>query len=777
MIRAKRTTIWTSVLLGTTMLSGMAFAQEPADNMVGEIIVTAQKRDENLQDVPVSLQALGGEKLDELQVSDFGDFVKFLPSVSTASAAPGFGSVYMRGVASGGDGNHSGSLPSVGVYLDEQPITTIQGALDIHVYDIQRVEALAGPQGTLYGASSQAGTIRIITNKPDTSGFSGAFDVEANTVSSGDQGYSAEGYVNIPFSDRAAVRLVGWYVHDAGYIDNVLTPRFYPTWGGTITNAQYVEENYNDVDTIGARAALKVDLNEDWSITPSIMGQSQKSNGNFSFNPDTGDLQIARYRPESADDRWYQAALTVEGKLGGLDVLYAGSYLKRDVDSESDYSDYSFFYDTLFGYGAYWVDDLGNPIDPTQYIKAKDGYTKESHEIRVASPSEHRLRFVAGLFYQNQTHDIEQRYIIDGLASSISVTGWEDTIWLTKQLREDTETAAFGEISFDITPALTVTGGVRAFKTENGLKGFFGFSAGYSSNGEAACFAPPVTSGAPCTNLIKVTEEEDFTHRLNITWKIDDDRMVYGTWSTGFRPGGINRRGTLPPYQSDFLTNYELGWKTMWAGGSLRWNGAVYFEQWEDFQFSILGANGLTEIKNAAQAEIWGIESDIVWRPTSNLTLSGGAAYTEAELTENYCGFTDLNGNPVTQCVAPLAPSGTALPVTPKLKGNLTARYDFSFGDTDGHVQGSLVSQSGAWTDLRIAERAIIGKQEAWTTFDFNVGLKRDDWRVELFAINLFDERASLYRYAQCAEAVCGGAVYSVPNQPRTIGVRVGKSF
>jgi outer membrane receptor protein involved in Fe transport len=178
MARKTSTAIWTSVLLGTTMLTSVAYAQEPAGGAtVDEVIITAQKREENLQDVPVSIQALGGQKLEELQVSDFGDFVKFLPSVSTQASGPGFGSVYMRGVASGGDGNHSGSLPSVGIYLDEQPITTIQGALDIHVYDIARVEALAGPQGTLYGASSQAGTIRIITNKPKIGVFEGSFDV------------------------------------------------------------------------------------------------------------------------------------------------------------------------------------------------------------------------------------------------------------------------------------------------------------------------------------------------------------------------------------------------------------------------------------------------------------------------------------------------------------------------------------------------------------------------------------------------------------------------
>jgi iron complex outermembrane receptor protein len=171
---------------------------------------------------------LGEAKLEQLQISNFVDYVKYLPSVSFTTSGPGFGQVYMRGVASGGDGNHSGSLPSVGVYLDEQPITTIQGALDIHVYDIARVEALAGPQGTLYGASSQAGTLRIITNKPSTAGYSAGVDFELNQVDHGDDtGHVEEGFVNIPLSDTVAVRLVGWNEETAGYIDNVKGTRTY----------------------------------------------------------------------------------------------------------------------------------------------------------------------------------------------------------------------------------------------------------------------------------------------------------------------------------------------------------------------------------------------------------------------------------------------------------------------------------------------------------------------------------------------------------------------
>ena len=779
--RTLRGAVWSASLLASTMLAGVpvAFAQSEATT-VDDVIVTAQKRDESLQDVPIQVQALPTEKLEQLGVSDFSDYVKYLPSVSYQTVAPGFSQVYMRGVASGGDGNHSGSLPSVGVYLDEQPITTIQGALDVNVYDMARVESLSGPQGTLYGASSQAGTVRLITNKPDATGFSAAVDVELNTVEDGDVGGSVEGYVNMPLTDNAALRVVGWYRREAGYIDNVFGERTFATSGFTMNNAALVEENYNDVEVIGGRAALRIDLNDDWAVTPQIMGQETKADGFFGFDPDRGDLDISHFYPERLEDRWYQAAMTIEGRLGNWDLVYAGSYLNRRDEIDQDYSDYSYFYDLLAGYGVYWVDNGLNVLDnPSQYIQGKDRYRRETHEIRL-SDSDGALRWVVGAFYQRQRHNIEQRYIIDDLGDFLEVPGWDDTLWLTEQLRVDQDRAVFGEVTYDLTDKVTFTGGVRFYQVHNSLEGFFGFGTGYSgSTGVAACFRGPLptTPTAPCTNVNKDVEESGFTHRLNLTYNFDEDRMVYATWSTGFRPGGINRRGTLPPYSSDYLTNYELGWKTTWFNSSLRWNGAVYALQWEDFQFSILGSQGLTEIKNAAQAQVLGFETDVVWRPTAALTLSGGFALTDAELTDNYCGFLSPSGEPETNCTAPLAPAGTSLPTTPKVKANLVARYEFDLMGFDAHVQGSVVYVGQTWTDLRLVERAIIGRQPEYTTFDFTFGIENDDWTATLFVDNLGDERGQVYRFASCAEVVCGATTYVVPIRPRTFGLRLGRRF
>jgi len=779
-----------------TLLAGMSAYAQTTSGGLEEIVVTAQKRSEDMQSVPISIQAFSTQRLQELNVQKFDDYVRFLPSVSYQTAGPGFAQVYMRGVASGGDGNHSGSLPSVGIYLDEQPITTIQGALDVHLYDIQRVEALAGPQGTLYGASSQAGTLRIITNKPDASAFDASYGLEVNSVDGGGMGYLAEGMVNLPINDRSAVRLVGWHRHDAGYIDNVYRERTFPTSQITANNAGFVDDNYNDADTTGARAALRLDLTDNWTITPQLMAQKQEANGSWAYDTTVGKMKLAHGYPETSDDRWTQAALTVEGKVANLDLIYAGSYLKRDVDTESDYSDYSYWYDTLYGYGSYWYDDNGDLIDPSQYIQGKDRYNRYTHELRVTSDPSNRYRFVAGLFVQRQEHDIQQRYKIDGLGSQISVTGWDDTLWLTKQLRVDKDFAAFGEFSFDFTEQLTGTVGLRYFDSDNSLKGFFGFSSGYSSRtGEAACpggdaAAAPDFNGAPCKVFDKATKEDGVTPRVNLTYKFNDDALVYATYSEGFRPGGINRRGTLPPYESDWLTNYELGWKTTWFDNRLRVNGAVFSQTWDDFQFALLGAQGLTEINNAGSAQVNGIEMDVTWAATDQLGISAGFAYLDTELTENYCGFVNANGKPETRANCPSvddegnpttsdpqARRGTKLPVTPDLKANATVRYKFSVATFDSYVQGVVVYADERRVDLREAENAIIGNMPAYTVADFAAGFGKDGWNVELFVSNAFDELAQVSRFAQCAETVCGSEVYVVPQRPRTFGIKFSQEF
>lgn len=788
-----------TALLATSMMTaaGTALAQaadEPSGG-IDTLTVTAQRQSENIQDVPISIIALGDEKLDQLEVSAFDDYAKFLPSVTFQSAGPNRTNVYFRGVVSGGDGNHSASLPSVGVYFDEQPVTTIFGFLPIHIYDIARVEAIAGPQGTLYGASAQSGVLRIITNKPDPSGFEAGYDLEGNAVQHGDFGYQFEGFVNQPLSDNAAVRFSAFYTKDAGYIDNELGGRCFPTSGICKTNAARLEDNFNDVETFGARAALKIDLDENWSVTPSILAQKQNSNGIFAFDPDAGDLNVSRFEDDFNNDKFVLAALLLEGKIGDFNLVYSGAYLKREIQSSYDYTDYAYYYDTLFGSGASFYDNGGNLIDPTQFYTGDDDYGKISQEIRISSPQDNRFRIQAGLFYNRQSHYIEQRYIVRNLADAIEVPGFADTIWLTQQHRIDRDYAVFTEMSFDIAPRLTLTGGVRGYRYDNSLQGFFGYGAGFSSRtGEAACFPSSVTvPGAPCINIDRVTRNTGVTYKGNITWKFAENKLWYFTNSTGFRPGGVNRRGTLPPYLEDKLINYETGFKTSWADNTFILNTAFFWQRWNDFQFPVLGQNGLTEIQNAAQARVRGIEADLTWAPTSRLTMNGAFSLIDAQLTENYCGYVAFGTTqPETNCPAavdnpattdidetapPQAPSGQSLPVVPTFKGTFTARYEWPLWGQTAHMQGSVSGQTTSFSDLLSADRAILGDQQGYAISDFSVGLAGDKWTFVAYLNNAFDERADQFRSVACPIGTCGAGVYQGTNQPRTYGIRFGQRF
>jgi outer membrane receptor protein involved in Fe transport len=785
-----------------------------------EIIITATKREENLQNVPISVQVLGTRKLDQLNISNFEEYTKQLPSVSFQTAQPGFTTVYMRGVATGGDGNHSGSLPSVGTYLDEQPVTTIGGTLDVHIYDVARIESLAGPQGTLYGASSEAGTIRIITNKPELGVTAGRVDGEVNSVAHGGVGGKLEGMINIPIAPRIAFRAVGFYEHDAGYIDNVFAERTYLSPRGDIhfDNSQYLKKDFNKLDVYGGRAALKVDLDDNWTVLPQFMYQKSKADGVWFMNADAGDLQTTRFQPEVAKDHFWQAALTVEGKVANFfDVTYAGAYMKRPRYTTSDYTDYTDAYDVYYqsiGYEgildyANYSDNAGNQINPRQHITGTDKFEKTSHELRVATPSDRPVRALIGAFYQDQKNHIFQNYQVDNLATNLSVSGYPGTIWLTNQRREDKDYAIFGEANWDVTPTVTLTAGGRLYRFNNSLYGFAGFGLGNPggfSTGQNRCLTvnglqlrndptsalAPGNSGLdlPCYNVAdevggkavpRRIKGSGHIHRLNAQWKPSQHLMMYATWSRGFRPGGINRQPDTPGYAPDFLTNYEAGWKTNFLGSRIRWNGAIYHQRWSGLQFSYLGPNSLTVIQNGRDAKVDGIESDINYI-AGGLSLTAAAAYTNAKTKGNIC-HAAIVIDPSADCTGLdtkgnadyiVTASGTRLPVTPKFKASATARYSWPMWAGKAHVQGVVAYQGSAPSDIRPDSAALVGKIRSSTLVDLFFGYDWGKYSAEIFASNVFDKRNDLSRFVNCS--ICD-QVKIVPGRPRTIGLRLGSHF
>ncbi|MFO1466230.1 MAG: TonB-dependent receptor [Steroidobacteraceae bacterium] len=814
----------------SAMLAGAGVAQAQqaeSGSVLEEVVVTAQKRSEDLQKVPISLQVLGAEKLEEHQVSSFDDYAKLLPSVTFQSLGPSQAQLYFRGIASGGDGLHAGSLPATGLYLDEIPVTTIAGSLDLHVYDIARVEALAGPQGTLYGASSLSGTLRMITNKPDPSKFAAGYDVKANKYTKGDPGGSFEGFVNIPLGDQAAIRLVGFIEQEGGYIDNIPIQRTYQrtapspepygdgashpctrnNFGGVVPdpcsplgNPSTVKKNANSVTSAGGRAALKVNLNDSWSITPMLMYQHQKANGDFTFlyphppantsNP--RDLTVTDFIFGRNVDQWYQTALTVEGKIGNFDLTYAGGYFERRIYNIIDYADYTLAYDTYGSGYTYWADPAGNNIaDPTQYTVNRDKYTKLSHEIRLSTPQDNRLRAVVGAFMQRQSDYIQVDFSVDGLPANHQVAKHPNVLYRSDQNRTDRDKAVFGEITYDVTDSLKLTGGIRKFWVDNTLYGFFGYGIGVlaygQGSGEKFCspadYAEAAGTSMPCINTRKRVTEGGETHKINLQWQIDPDRMVYGTYSTGFRPGGNNRRPEIVAYAADRLSNFEIGWKTAWLDRHVRLNGAVFFEKWKGAQYGIQGVNGITSILNAGDAESKGIEGDVSWAASDALMLTFSGTYVKAKLTTNFCSAPDgvVTSNCTADSVKPdpvlVAPAGTQLPVTPKFKANASARYKFNVAGLDSFVQASLSHQGSTSFSLEASKNAIVGETPSYTSLDLSGGFGKDKWNVEAFIQNVTDKRGILGFVSQCNTDICDAGARAYGIKPRLIGVKFGQKF
>lgn len=774
---------------------------------VDEVVVTAQKRVETLQSVPAHIEVLGGKQLEELHVVNFQDYQKFLPSLAYQTLGPNQTSVYLRGVSSGDNANHSGPLPTVGVYFDELPVTTIGGTIDINMYDTARVEVLPGPQGTLYGASSEAGTIRIISNKPNSHKFEAGYSVEGD-LTHGDGGYNVEGFVNVPVNDALAVRLVGWDQHTPGYIDNVYGTRTFATSGYTINNANFVKKNFNTSDNVGGRGEVLWAPTNNFSVLLTALGQDQHINGVYGFLPSVGDLKVQRFGPDKDHDSWAQVGLTVTGKVANFEVTYAGGYFARRLYQKQDYADYSIFYDAVYGSGANWQDAAGHPLTAPQQNNINDyHYTKFNNELRIASPSDYPVRFIGGLFQEEQTHHIIQNqnfvnqgynnngYQNDAFSAALSPPGWDQTLWLTDQKRTDKDYAAFGEVTWDITSHLSLLAGVRGYYYDNRLFGFFGYSQNYDilsgySNGPGEngqnCLAGKSYDRTPCVNLDKGAIGSGETHKINLTYKFNRDNLIYFTYSTGYRPGGVNRNGSFGAYAADTLDNFELGLKTSFLDKRLIWDSALYDEEWNKFQFSFLGPNDLTVIENAPKASIQGFETAISWNVSKQLTISGGATYTHAVLARNFCGTDQSTGQLIASCATAdaVAAKGARLPYTPEFKSYVTARYTMPLMDWLAFGQISGTYQSDNHVGLRTADDEELGTMPGYGTVDLSAGASRNGLSFEIAVKNLTDARGQENRYTTCPVELCSStisqaphSVYVTPIVPRTIVLKVAQQF
>ena len=794
--------------------------QDENSREIERIVVTATKTEEvDLQAAPVTVQAIGAEELDQQNIGNFDDLRNSVPGLNAASRGPGQQTIFIRGMAvqpitvllSGAQGTQ----PNVALYLDEQPVTAPGRNLDVYATDLRRIEVLPGPQGTLFGASSQAGTIRYITNKPQLFEFNAGFSAEASFTKNGEMNSSGEGFLNIPIGDKTAARLTFYNVNYGGYIDNVrgtftTDPEINPNSAidlgpdasyETTDNNELIEDNFNDSFYKGVRAGVYHEFNRDWNILVQNTYQELGADGVFDYDPEVGDLKVSRFFPDELDDKFNQTSWTVEGRAGMLDLIYTGGYLYREVEQSVDYTGYNnagafiAYYTCTYDNPAYIVNYDIDPsvitenrqcLDPTKGVVIKQDHTRNTHEFRISTPAENRWRFVGGVFYDNYELETQDDFFYNAtadigfapnapIADAFQVnpeTRPPGVAFFNDIFRSEETTAAFGEFGYYIIPnVLRASIGARAYEIEADFKG--------SSN-----FADGIFQGSVNTNRGRDYDvdgghrpepisEEDVITRLNVSYTPNSQVMIYATRSEGFRPPGWNRGGGIPSanpefptvsatYETDDVVNWELGWKTLFFGNSLRSNGSAYFVEWTDMQVSRFDPQNvsiLTFIENSADSEIFGVEADFTWRATQNFTLSGAISYNDTELTS------------VDAQVIELAPVGSQLPLVPELQGYLRGRYQKSlnvdWADT-GYVQLSGTFAQNSFSSLVADERR---RQAGYGILNARAGITKDSWSVEGFVENLTDKRAELFKNNQ------DDILRITTNRPLTAGIRVSYRF
>lgn len=835
-----------------------------------EVIVTAQRRSENLQNVPITVTALTSETLQQLNVTTAADYFKFVPSLTNADQGPGNSQIYIRGLATTQDGEQSqgatGSFPNVAVYLDEQSAQIPGRNLDIYTADLERVEVLEGPQGTLFGAGAQAGVVRYITNKPKLDKTEATLNAGYGTTWHGDPSTNFDFTLNLPLIDgKAALRAVVYNETRGGYINNVpgtitrknsdLGIAYYfgghvPAINPTASNSELAENHFNGVTYKGFRLTGLYQFNEDWKLTVAQTFQNMQADGIFSIqtnDPDgkpLPDLSTTQFSPLHDKDKFTNTAWTLDGRLGALKAIYTGGYLVRKVDQVADYTNY-----VRGAYGDYYSCILpgsrqaialgvpnGECLSPVANFRTNERNTHLNHEFRLSTPDDWRVRAIGGLFYENfLVQNITDWYyrapdagfvpLIAPAASSANYKGIRDPLsgFYDDIQRGYKQKAAFASVDVDIVPKkLTFTVGTRYYNMDTFEVGTKGGSYGCREGGPYQAKNPvthvPIPVTSPCDSGLNLDTlvvpagnsaysdtaiglhktYKGFKSRANLTWKFSTDGLVYGTWSQGFRPGGFNRAsgfvgGNSPlagifltpiGFTPDILTNKEIGFKTQWLDHHLQINGTVYEEDWKNVQIGLFdpGVLGnLTFTANGPDYRVNGFELNMEAKLPQRVSLSFSGAWNRSKLT-NRPALNDNTGKPINfeslGLNNPYGSEGSPLAMSPPVQGNIRMRKEFELGSFNAFVQGAAIWRGHEFstTDRLSKKNDLLNTParydiQGYQSYDFSVGMSKNDWEAQLYVSNLTDERGVTFAtYAQRIDQ------YYV-TRPRTIMLKVNYKF
>jgi outer membrane receptor protein involved in Fe transport len=794
-----------------TVPAGVAVAQDQDDiddMLLEEVMVTATRQGaQSAMDIPESIQAISEETIRTAGLLGIDDYARFIPSLSYVSANPGTASIYFRGVA-----DAFGSFiaeSSSALYLDEQSLT-LNSTPNPRMVDIERIEALSGPQGTLYGANAQSGLLRIITNKPDPTAFDSFIDLTYKGGSDVDDGYDISAMANIPLGDSFALRLVGFTAEDGGFIDNVNGDSV-PY--GVFNNAGQERENFNSVEYKGGRIAGRWLINDDWMATASVIYQDTRSNGRPEQDPTVGrDLAVARFKPDNEfdDQDWSQYALTIEGDLGFADFVSATSYFTRDWVYQQDTQTYAAYFGT-FCYDGYYVAysnyspycfqpvGVGNYYnDPIGFLQNEQKDTKFAQEFRLFSQGD-RFDWVAGVFYEKAEQDWVFDTFADGYGESKAYDNWlggrigpiptrdpEGAWWRSADSTEWTQYAIFGEVTWHITDKWDATFGGRWFDRQTD-KIYFVENPRYN-----LVTISNVTGELGVLDL--PAEDSDFVPKLSVSWRPTDNMLFYALYSEGFRPGGTNRTRTTDTffpqqYEADFLKNFEIGTKMTLADGRVNLTATYFNMLWDDYQLEVIDpSNAPCGAPNAPPEPFCGQPFQVVVGNVGDATSEGIELQLDALITQNFTGgfnatWLDATLDDGFNFGVPV-PAGSRLPLTPEFQGSFFLQYDWDVNWFSGLVDGAYARLQWSYTGdiLNQVEPYPEGSpspqfvQPSYDIGDFKVGTVGEDWSLQLFVNNLTDTRAVLYDNPFELDNFFGKRRQTI-NRPREYGIRFIKNF
>jgi outer membrane receptor protein involved in Fe transport len=737
-----------------------------------EIVVTSQKRRENARKIPGSIGVIGGSELINHHIQNYEDITRTLPGVSfAANNGPGQDNISIRGVSS------TVGNPTVGVYLDEVPIITVQGFVgqsQPRLFDLDRIEVLRGPQGTLYGASSEGGTIRFITTQPDLENYSAYIRTDDSGTVHGGPNTEEQMAINIPLvKDKVALRLVGDFNYTSGYIDTYAPITLQKEKDGT---------NWEHGGVF--RATMKVQIDPDFVITPSFFFQNEHDGDAPTFIESLGTYKQDKYVREWIDDTLYIPSLTMKKNLGFGEVTTVSAYYTRDTDRQADGTYFNsaaiaqFYLDPTYPqYTAQNNSILANVASPVLF---NDRFHTLTQEIRLAS-NPGRLRWVVGAFYSDQqwthndyevapgfTADFQKIYgynINDSILGEPGNPGlWDnDLVWHIYDHNEVRQLAGFGQVDFDLLPTLHLSAGERYVWSQ---ETFSEVGAGFFDIGGGG------TEGTPYR---QAAHFQASTPKFSLTYDVADDATIYSVVARGFRLGGATTPNTNiscvqglqelgdasapTTYGPDHLWSYEAGSKALLLDKTLSVNVAGYYINWSRIQQTItIPICGGAFNANVGDAEAYGGEVELRYKPpsVSGLAVGLNAGAEHATITSTTNTSTAAVGENVlfTPAWSATALTDYDFPISPNMQGFVRADYDWV-----GPSNGSFQSYNPNY------------RNPAYGVLNASLGFYMGSWTASLYAKNLTDSKIILQ------QPVINSVVEAYTLRPLTAGIQITKHF